>query len=621
MIFMFVHASFLNLFAQEDTLKVQQMASINVSINPDSLNVSEISTIKNYDIDSIESALNYLREFYENDSLWKIKDDPFRKALGNLIHYVESDPIDSVIRFFRKYPYSKWQEPLKSVPEEKDTTVVKEGQEPVIPAIDSVSITPDTVQVIYPDTLTMSSQDTTFLLRTDTTSYLQPDSIPSLELRVPKTDSLYIIFIDSTYLTVKDTIHLEPGDSIIMPFTDFFSIGMGDSIRYAIRLLTDHIKNDSAHIWLKNLANDSTNIWLKRSKSDWTRFWLKNELMDSIGIWVENDNRNSLKIMLDDNLYIGKIQKQQKIDDLVLPEKVDKTLREMTPLYVKPQYWETGGIGSVNLTQGVVSNWASGGESAISTLTDINMVANFSKDNTKWNNNARFKYGLIKSGNKRLRKNEDMFEINSEFGQKAFGRLGKYAMEKYNTKGIKHWYYSFLVSFKSQIARGYNYPNDSVVVSGFCSPGYLVFALGLSYRPNKQTSLLISPITSKSTFVTDTVLIDQTKYGISQDRKGKNEMGAYLESKFIYNFNEDISLENKLSLFTNYVKNPQNIDIDWEAILRMKITYYINALISTHFVYDDDVKVPVFNNEGVKTGVGPRLQFKEIFSIGFSYKL
>jgi hypothetical protein len=69
------------------------------------------------------------------------------------------------------------------------------------------------------------------------------------------------------------------------------------------------------------------------------------------------------------------------------------------------------------------------------------------------------------------------------------------------------------------------------------------------------------------------------------------------------------------------VKNPQNIDIDWEVILRMKITFYMDAVISTHIIYDDDTKVPLFIDEGIKVGTGPRLQFKEVFSIGFSYKL
>jgi hypothetical protein len=232
----------------------------------------------------------------------------------------------------------------------------------------------------------------------------------------------------------------------------------------------------------------------------------------------------------------------------------------------------------------------------------------------------RLKYGLIKSGDKRLRKNEDLLEINSKFGQKAFGRLGQKAIAKYGTEGIKDWYYSLLVSFKSQFAKGYNYPNDSVVVSRFMAPGYLVFALGLDYKPNKRTSILISPITSKSTFVLDTVSIDQTKYGVAAKKRVYNEVGAYVKTRFLYDFNDDISAESKLDLFTNYSHNPQNIDVDWEVILRMRITYYLTVTISTHLIYDDDVHVPIYNNEGIKTGEGPRLQFKELLSLGFSYK-
>ena len=152
------------------------------------------------------------------------------------------------------------------------------------------------------------------------------------------------------------------------------------------------------------------------------------------------------------------------------------------------------------------------------------------------------------------------------------------------------------------------------------APGYLMFALGLDYKPNDRTSVLISPVTSKSTYVLDTALIDQTKYGVAANKKVYREVGAYIKTRFLYNFNDDISLENKLDLFTNYTHNPQNIDIDWEVILRMQITFYLSATLSTHMIYDDDVLVPIYNNEGVKTGTGPRLQFKELLSLGFSYK-
>jgi hypothetical protein len=40
-----------------------------------------------------------------------------------------------------------------------------------------------------------------------------------------------------------------------------------------------------------------------------------------------------------------------------------------------------------------------------------------------------------------------------------------------------------------------------------------------------------------------------------------------------------------------------------------------------HFIYDDNIKFPVYNDAGDKIGDEPRLQIKEFLSIGFTYKI
>ena len=74
-IFLLFHANFFILTAQEDTLQVQPADSIEIAIRIDSLNVSRMDTIKTYKVDSVKFALNYLKNLYENDSLWEAKDD------------------------------------------------------------------------------------------------------------------------------------------------------------------------------------------------------------------------------------------------------------------------------------------------------------------------------------------------------------------------------------------------------------------------------------------------------------------------------------------------------------------------------------------------------------------
>lgn len=79
---------------------------------------------------------------------------------------------------------------------------------------------------------------------------------------------------------------------------------------------------------------------------------------------------------------------------------------------------------------------------------------------------------------------------------------------------------------------------------------------------------------------------------------------------------ENVNFASTLGLFSNYIYTPQNIDISWKALLTMKINQYLFANISTHFIYDDDIDW--FDSEGIKQG--PRVQFKGILGVGFSYK-
>jgi len=540
--------------------------------------------------DSTRVAVEYLMSHYMNNEIWENPNDPLRHALYRIAWYVINSPVDSTMKYLESYPFNNLN--YSTFP--KDT---------ILQQLRSLS---DSTMETQIDTVT--SEQLLNISDSTITQQILADSVVG-------------ILADSTIIHIGDSLRLYITDTLDIPFLEIKEPGIGDSLRYAVNLLIEEIRKDSMMVWMMNLANDSTNVWVNKKGKSFSRFWLKNEVMDSIGLWVENVGRKGIKLTLDDGVYFKKFSRNKKIDDFKFEEeKPDADLRKITPVVIKPIYWKFGAETGINFTQGYLSNWVKGGESSISALGNFTSFANFTKNKTKWENNFRFKYGLMKTGEKGLRKNDDLWEINTKFGQKAFGNLGRKIMEKHGKESLKNWYYSFLVSMKSQIAAGYNYPNDSVIVSSFMSPSRLFFALGLDYKPNKTTSILISPITSKSTIVRDTVNIDQTKYGLNPDRKIKSEMGGYMKAKFLLKINDDISLDNKLSLFTNYLKDPQNIDIDWEATLKMRINYYINANISTHLIYDDNIEVPLFNDEGTNIGSGPRTQFKELINVGFTFK-
>ncbi len=271
------------------------------------------------------------------------------------------------------------------------------------------------------------------------------------------------------------------------------------------------------------------------------------------------------------------------------------------------KYWKKGGVGSLNFNQVSFSNWAAGGENSISVGAFGNLFANYKKQKTTWDNTLDVAYGLNKIGEASLRKSDDKIDLNSKYGRLA----------------INKWYYSALINFKSQFTDGYNYPNDSVIVSRFLAPAYILLSIGMDYKPNDDFSFYFSPVTGKITVVNDQKLSDNGAYGVDSGKTHREELGAYITFAFKKEIMQNVTLGTKLDLFSNYSHNPQNIDVNWDAMLALKVNKYITANISTTLIYDDDTKIPIMkkvNGVDTQVGEGKRAQFKEVLGIGLSYK-
>ncbi|MCF6366081.1 MAG: hypothetical protein L3J35_07750 [Bacteroidales bacterium] len=178
------------------------------------------------------------------------------------------------------------------------------------------------------------------------------------------------------------------------------------------------------------------------------------------------------------------------------------------------------------------------------------------------------------------------------------------------------------MNFKTQFEDGYNYPDDSSVISSFLAPGYLLVAAGIDYKPNKNMSVFFAPLTSKTTIVNNQVLADAGAFGAEPGKNIRNEFGGYLKVAYTKDIATNINLNTKIDLFSNYLNNPQNIDINWEVLISMKVNKYISANISTQFIYDDDIKFQIVDETGMPVfgKFGPRPQFKELLGVGFTFK-
>ncbi len=270
--------------------------------------------------------------------------------------------------------------------------------------------------------------------------------------------------------------------------------------------------------------------------------------------------------------------------------------------------WETGGMAAITFGHSSFTNWAAGGINSVSINGLSSMFAKYKKGNLTWDNNFDIGYGIQRQGNKEnaeFLKTDDRIDVATKLGVKANDKL----------------YYAALLNFKTQFTNGYNYPNDSIAISSFLAPGYLLTAVGIDYKPTNALTVFIAPLTSKTTFVNNQTLADAGAYGVEAGKKTRSEFGGYIKTGLTKDIAKNINLSTKLDLFSNYLHNPQNIDINWELLLSMKVNKYLTVNINTQMLYDDDVTVPVDKDgDGISESTGKRLQFKEILGIGFSYQ-
>lgn len=264
-------------------------------------------------------------------------------------------------------------------------------------------------------------------------------------------------------------------------------------------------------------------------------------------------------------------------------------------------YWTTLGQASLNLSQVSLSNWAGGGNSSVSGIANFDYNAIYKKDRLEWDNTFKAGYGLMKEGGGIVIKNEDKLELNSKLGVKL------------NSENLL---YSSFVNFLTQFAPGYMYPNTTDKISDLFSPAYLTLASGLDYKPTENLSLFITPVSGKFTFVTDDSLSSIGAFGVDPGETFRAELGATFKGEYKATVLPNVDLSTTLSLFSNYLDNPQNVDVNWDVSLNMKINNFMSAVIKTNMIYDHDILIPL-DEQG---NTGRRIQLKQVLGVGFSYR-
>lgn len=271
----------------------------------------------------------------------------------------------------------------------------------------------------------------------------------------------------------------------------------------------------------------------------------------------------------------------------------------------KDSPWKLESVYGFNATQSSFVNWVSGGRNNVSALGFINGTATYSNGNSSWNNELRLALGGVKFfDTPQVQKTDDIINFATKYG--------------YEFK--EKWFFTILGDFRTQFMDGFVNPTDTLPASRFMAPAFSIFALGIDYKPSKDFSILMAPVTGKFTFVNDQRLSDLGAFGVTPGTRFRPELGAYIKLRWRKDLMKNIEMITRAEFFSNYLEKPQNVDVNIEAMFTFKVNDWFSAMLQFNILYDHDIRVPVTNADG-SVSQSPRTQFRQILGIGLQYRL
>src|SRR5690606_30036297 len=265
-------------------------------------------------------------------------------------------------------------------------------------------------------------------------------------------------------------------------------------------------------------------------------------------------------------------QEPEKNETQKTAETIYKSTEEAQKAEERPNGWLKQGNVSLLGSQSSFSQWQAGGSNNLSLNFGFNYDINYKKDDWTWDNKLMASYGINRIKGESQQKTDDRLEINSIWGKKA----------------TENWYYSLFLNFKTQFDTGMDPDNPEERISHLFSPAYLQIGPGMWWKKNDNLKVNIAPATSGLIFVHDHFSECGESCGVEQGERMRNEFGMAINAYYKFDVMENFSVENILNLYSNYLEDPQNVDIDYQLNAVLKVNKYISTNLTFQAIYDDN---------------------------------
>jgi hypothetical protein len=125
------------------------------------------------------------------------------------------------------------------------------------------------------------------------------------------------------------------------------------------------------------------------------------------------------------------------------------------------------------------------------------------------------------------------------------------------------------------------------------------------WKKSDNLKVNFAPATSRFVFVLDDALSSVGAFGVTPGEKLRYELGASISGYYKFVLVENVTVENILNLYSNYLEKPENVEMDYQLNLAMKINKFLSANLAFQAIYDDNA----FRG----------LQTRQVFGVGFNY--
>lgn len=287
---------------------------------------------------------------------------------------------------------------------------------------------------------------------------------------------------------------------------------------------------------------------------------------------------------------LGKAQAATTQKDSISPTKTKDSIASL---------WKNDRKLGILLTQTAFLNWNAGGDNSFSGILSFRWDNSYKKGNFFIENLIDARYGINLREGEEPQKTDDALRIESSFG--------------YRKNAVSKWYYSGRVSLNTQFSKGYKYPNRKNHISTFFAPGYLMVGVGADFsNADKSFRIHLSPITSKTTFVLDKKLSDAGAFGVEKGERTRMEFGVLTTIFHKMTLMKNVEMTNRVSLYSDYIRNAGKVDINWDSHVKMTINKYLESNLGLFVIFDDDIKD--------KESKESEIQLKQILGLGFTYR-